>query len=65
MLSNDLGKDSVDLTGHVCRITADIKVSLLLQEFVDLLSTLFKPVLDVDLLRALTREGGDELKLVA
>jgi hypothetical protein len=44
----------IDLASHVGGITADVDVSLLLQELVDLLAALLEPVLDVDLLGAVS-----------
>lgn len=60
-----LSQDRVDLASHVGRITADVDVSLLGQELVDLLSPLLQAVLDVDFFGTLSRKSGDKLELVA
>jgi len=65
MLGNDATHDRVDLTGHVGSITADVKVSLLLKQSVDLCCVLLEPVLDVNLLITFTRECSNELEVVA
>lgn len=54
VFGQDLGQDCVDLASHVSSVTADVEVSLLLQELVDLLATLLQPVLDVNLLSLLS-----------
>jgi hypothetical protein len=64
-LSNNLSKDSVDLASHVCCITTNIEVCLLSKELADLLGSLLKSVLDINLLGSLSRKGGDELELIA
>jgi hypothetical protein len=53
-LSQDAADGGIDLASHVRGITADIDVSLLLQELVDLLAALLEPVLDIDLLGAVS-----------
>jgi hypothetical protein len=54
VLSQDAADGGIDLTSHVSGITADIDVSLLLQKIVDLFAALLEPVLDVDLLGAVS-----------
>src|SRR5687767_3761308 len=41
LLHQNLGQDTVDLAGHVGRVTADIEVGLLREQVADLLGTLF------------------------
>jgi hypothetical protein len=65
VLRNNLAENLVDLTSHVGRITADVKVSLLQQELVDLGGALAQAVLDVDFLGAGAGEGGDDFEGVA
>lgn len=65
LLGNNLSEERVDFTCHVGGITADVKVGLLLKQLVDLLGPLLKAMLDVNLLRAVTGEGCDQLELVA
>lgn len=64
MLGDDVAEHQVDLPGHVGRVTADVEVGLLLEQLADKLGVFLQTVLDVDLLGALAREGGDDLQRV-
>lgn len=64
LLGQYLCQDCVDFAGHVCGIAAHVDVCLLGQEVIDLLCHFLETMLDVNLLGALSREGGDELELV-
>jgi hypothetical protein len=65
VLGDNLAEDLVDLARHVGRVAADVKVSLLLQQVVDLGRALAQAVLDVDFLCAGAGEGGDNFEGVA
>lgn len=60
----DLRKDGVDLTRHMRGIATNVEISLVGQQFADLLRSLLESVLNVDLLGALSGERSDDLKLV-
>lgn len=63
---DDLAKCLVDLTGHVCGVTADVEVRFLLQEVVDELRVGGQVMLDVVLLLGIfTREGVEDLEFIA
>lgn len=63
--SNDLAKHEVNLASHVGGVTTDVEGSFLLQKVADKLGVFAKSVLNVDLLRTLTRERGDDLQVVS
>lgn len=65
LLGDDVAEHQANLPGHVGGIAAHVEVGLLLEQVADKLSILLQSVLDVDLLGALTREGGDDLQGVA
>jgi hypothetical protein len=65
LLGKDLGENGVDFAGHVGSVAADIEVSLLLQQLVDLCCSLPQSVLHIHLLGSLSGEGSDDLELVA
>ena len=65
MLGDNLTENLVDLASHVRRITADVEVSLLQEELIDLGGALAQAVLDIDFLGAGAGKGGDYFKGVA
>lgn len=65
-LLDDLAECLIDLTGHVCGVTADVEVCFLLQEVVDELRVGSQVMLDVVLLLGIfTREGIEDLEFIA
>lgn len=65
MLGDDTAHDGIHFASHISSITAHVEVTLLLEQFVDLSRILLQPVLNVNLLWALTGKRSDELKVVA
>jgi hypothetical protein len=65
VLGDNLAQNLIDFTRHVCRVAADVEVSFLQQELVDLSRALAQAVLHVDFLRAFARESGDDFEGVA
>ena len=66
LLSNDLAEHHVHLSCHICRVTTDIEVCLLLQKIVDKIRLLLQALLNVDLLPGgLTRKRKEQCKRVA
>lgn len=65
VLGDNGRQDRIDLARHVRRVAADVEVGFLLEELVDELGILLEAVLDVDLFGAVTREGGNDLEVVA
>lgn len=62
LLGHDLAQHGADLTRHVSRVTADVEVSLLQEQLVDLGSALLQTLLHVNFLTLFAREGRDQLK---
>lgn len=65
MLGNDLSKKSIHFACHTCGITADVKICLLFQEFVDFRGGFLELVLDVNLSRSFARKGCVDFEVVA
>jgi hypothetical protein len=65
LLGNNLAKQGVDFACHVRRVTADIEVSLLLEEFVNLRGGFLQLVLNIDLLGSLARKGYMKFEVLA
>jgi hypothetical protein len=65
LFGDNLAKEGIDFTCHVRGITTHVEVSLLLEEIVDKLGIFFQTMLNVDLLRCLARESGENSKRVA
>lgn len=64
-LSNDLSQNSVDFTGHVGSVTADIEEGLLRKQVADLGGPLLESVLNVNLFGRFSGEGSDQFEFVA
>lgn len=62
LLGHDLAQHGADLSRHVSRVTADVEVSLLQEQLVDLSSSLLQTLLHVNFLTLFAREGGDQLE---
>lgn len=63
-MRDDLAKHKVDFTRHVGGVTADVKVSLLLQEAAHQIGVFTQSVLNIHLLGSFTRKRSNDLKLV-
>lgn len=57
MLGNHLGKYLIDLSRHVARVAADVKIRFLLQEVVDEFAILAQQVFNVDFGLGFSGEG--------
>src|SRR4051794_31765158 len=65
LLGDDLKERAVDVAGHSPGVAADVEVGPLLEPTPELAGALAHPVLDVDLLGLVAREGGVEACKVA
>lgn len=65
LFSQDLAKNSVDLTSHVSGVSTDVEIGLFLQKIVDNVCILAQAMLDIDLLRAFTRKCSEELERIS
>src|SRR6516162_1692838 len=60
LLAEDVGEPRLDIARHALRVTADIKMRALFEPRPQLTGMLEQPMLDVDLVFLVAREGGVE-----
>lgn len=62
LLRDDLAQHHAHLSRHITRVAAHVEICFLLQQLVHERGLLFEAMLNVDFLRTLAGEGGEELK---